>query len=393
MKELADILCSDRAVFYACTGASSALGGVVGPLIGGALSETSRGGWRWIFWINLPLNGIAAMTIIIFLHLHNPRTPIEAGMKAIDWPGTVIVTGSAIMLQLGLVFGGNSYPWDSATVICLLTFGGAGFVLFLVYEGYIARIPITPLRLVSEPSAVAILVVVFVHGFTYISVIYYLPLYFQYVLGATAVQSGVWLIAGTLVMPVVTIISGSIIKRTGRYQSTVWVTCAFMTLAFGLFIDFPVYRSWPRIILFQMIMGVGLGPIFTIPLLILQAHGRPEDVAAANSLVHFTRTLASSIGLTAGQAVLQNRFSRELSGTGLPDGVVQELQHVSIGALSGLGSLGAADRQVIAHTLNQAFRSMWIMYTAIVAVGVFASVFVKHRDNRRVLREEGLSSN
>lgn len=348
-----------------------AFAAAIGPLLGGAFSQIRNGGWRWIFWINLPLTTLAAGLVIGFLRLQNPRTPIIAGIRAIDWPGTILVTGAAMMLQLGLQFGGSSHPWLSAIVICLLVFSALGFALFLVVETMIVRFPIMPVSVLRDRSTVAILTVVFVHGFFYISCIYYIPLYFQVVLGASAIQAGVWMLVAALAMPVATVVSGIFMNRTGRFRPVIWTTSAFMVLTPGLFINFPAHRSWSRLILFQLVGAVGLGPMFQAPLLALQATVRPEETSAANSLVLFMRTIASAVGLVAGQTVLQSSFPK---ATGAQSISVQDLV---FGSGENLSALGTEEQILVRESIIEAFRDMWTMYTAVAALGLLASCLIR----------------
>lgn len=351
-----------------------AFAAAIGPLLGGAFSQANHGGWRWIFWINLPLTTLAAMLMIGCLRLRNPRTPIIAGLRAIDWLGTTLVTGAAMMLQLGLQFGGSSHPWRSATVLCLLIFSAVGFASFLVVETVVARFPIVPLRILQDRSAVAILIVVFLHGFFYMPCLYYLPLYFQVVLSASAVEAGVWMLAAALTMPVATVLSGIFMNRTGRFRPVIWAASVFMVLTPGLFINFPAYRSWPRLILFQFAGAMGSGPLFQAPLLALQATVGPEDTDAAISLVLFMRTIASAIGLVAGQTVLQTSVPTVNGAENL------SIKELVFGSREGLSTLGFKEQDLVRHSVLEGFRDMWRMYTAVVALGLLANCFIRHQE-------------
>jgi MFS family permease len=152
-----------RGLFLGITQVLWIIAGAAGPTVGGALSEHST--WRWIFWINLPISGIAFALILLFLDVHNPRTPILNGLKAIDWVGCLSILTFTLMFLLGLDLGGSVLPWSSAIVICLLFFGCLMVPVFVFYEGWLAKYPMVPLRLFRNSSNVACLVISFTHGF------------------------------------------------------------------------------------------------------------------------------------------------------------------------------------------------------------------------------------
>lgn len=156
-----------RSLFLGLCEAIWAAAGAVGPILGGVLTDLAS--WRWCWWINLPVCGMAGVLLLLFLDVHNPRTPFVAGVKAIDWAGSLSILALVLLLLLGLDFGGDTFPWDSPKVICLIVFGALCSLLFIYVEKRIARHPLIPMKLFSESSNVAALLVVAFHGMSFIA--------------------------------------------------------------------------------------------------------------------------------------------------------------------------------------------------------------------------------
>ena len=108
--------------------------------------------------------GTTFVLLLLFLDVHNPKTRLWDGVKAIDWAGSLSILAVTLMLLLGLDFGGKSFPWDSPKVICLLVFGGVAILIFFFSEKKLAKYPLMPLLLFRNRTNVAALVVTFVHG-------------------------------------------------------------------------------------------------------------------------------------------------------------------------------------------------------------------------------------
>lgn len=259
----------ERGAYFGIIGGVWALASSLGPVVGGLF--TQKVSWRWCFYINLPLDGLAFLILVFFLDLHTPKTPIRQGLKAVDWLGAFTMVGGTTMLLLGLEMGGITFPWNSATIICLLIFGVVVIGIFFVIEARIAPYPLMPLDIFSKRSNLAALGTCFFHSFVFIAGSYYLPLYFQAVLGATPILSGVWLLPTALSLSFVSAFTGIYIRKTGQYLPPIWAGFIIMTLGFGLFIDFGVGTSWAKIILYQIVAGIGVGPNFQAPLIALQS--------------------------------------------------------------------------------------------------------------------------
>ncbi|KAI9047867.1 hypothetical protein LZ554_008575 [Drepanopeziza brunnea f. sp. 'monogermtubi'] len=386
----------NRGAYYGIIGMVWAFASAVGPILGGVFTE--KVSWRWCFYINLPITGIVTILLFFFLHLHNPRTPVWDGLKAVDWVGSLTIVGGTLMLLLGLVFGGVTHPWDSATVICLIVFGVVVAGLFVLNEWKLARYPLMPIRIFKHRSNIASLGVCFCHGFVFIAGTYYAPLYFQAVLGATPLLSGVYLLPFAMSLSITSALAGVFIKKTGKYIPMIWSGMFVLVLGFGLFIDFPRHPGWAKIILYQIVAGIGVGPNFQSPLLALQAMIAPRDIATATATFGFTRNLATSISVVIGGVVFQNEMQKRYPAllAALGPEMAASLSGGSAGASVGLvAQLPNAQREIARDAFYESLRSMWIMYVAFAALGLVCSAFVgsyvlskEHQEMKTGLGEE-----
>lgn len=226
---------------------------------------TQKVSWRWCFYINLPLDGLAFFILFFFLDLKTPRTPIMEGIKAIDWVGSLSVVGATLMLLFGLQYGGVTDPWNSATVICLIVFGIVTFALFAFWETRFAKYPVMPMSLFKTQTNLATLLVVFCHGFVFISGSYYLPLYFQAIRGATPIMSGVYLLPTAISLAFSSIGTGVFVRKVGLFLPPIYFGMFMMVLGYGLFTNFDANSGWAKLIIYQIIAGLGIGPLFQAP--------------------------------------------------------------------------------------------------------------------------------
>lgn len=327
----------------------------------------------------MPFDGLAFLIILFLLDIETPKTPLGAGLKAIDWGGAITITGGTVMFLLGLEYGGVNYPWSSATVICLLVFGLITIGLFFIIEWKVAKYPVMPLRLFTKRSNVASLFTCFIHGMVFISGAYFLPLYFQAVLGASPILSGVYTFPFVLSLSFVSVAAGIFIKKTGKYLPPIWFGMLFMTIGFGLYVDLPVGRSWGRIFPFQIIAGLGVGPNFQAPLIALQSLVEPRDIATATATFGFIRNLATSISVVIGGVIFQNRMTAQqpalIAAVGPQMGSI--LGGGGAGAATDLvKSLAPAPKAIVDQIYVNSLKDMWIFYVAISAVGLAVSLLI-----------------
>ncbi|KAG9255928.1 major facilitator superfamily domain-containing protein [Emericellopsis atlantica] len=369
----------NRGMYFGILGMIWAIASALGPILGGLF--TSKVSWRWCFYINLPISGVGMIILFFVLKLHNPRTPMREGLKAIDWTGSVLIIGGTLMLLLGLEFGGVTYPWASPTVICLIVFGIVTIGLFVINEAKVAKYPVMPVRLFKSRNSVASYAFGFFHAFTFMSGSYWLPLYFQGVLRATSLLSGVYLLPFVVSLSLVSAATGVIIKKTGKYKILIVGGMAIATLGFGLFIDLSPQHDWAKIIIFQIVAGIGIGPNFQSPLIALQTNVEPSDIGSATSSFAFLRQLGTSVSVVIGGVIFNNEMQKQqghLASVLQEPGLANRLSGSNAaGNVQLVASLDGPDGEIARQAYWNALQTMYIVYTVFAAVGLCIAFGIK----------------
>ncbi|KAH0593059.1 hypothetical protein MHUMG1_09306 [Metarhizium humberi] len=243
------------------------------------------------------------------------------------------------------------------------------------------------LQLSYEPN-LAVLGVCFVQSYVFIASAYYLPLFFQGALGATPILSGVYLLPTAVSLSVASIGTGVYMRKTGKYLAPMYAGFVLQTVGYGLFISLGSEASWAKVILFQIVAGIGVGPNFQAPMVALQSFISPREVAAATSSFAFTRNLAGAVSIVIGQVVFQNKMSVRADAlvAALGPELSGKLGGPAAGASTGLiRHLPDAQRRVVYDAFADSLKYLWIMYTAVSAVSL---VIIPFMGTRQKLTEE-----
>ncbi|EPE33744.1 MFS general substrate transporter [Glarea lozoyensis ATCC 20868] len=367
-----------RGLYFGILGGVYAIAISSGPLIGGVIAENI--GWRWCFYINLPFQGIAFALLVFFLHVHDPRTEIIKGLMAVDWLGSLTLTASVLMLLLGLQYGGEVHPWDSAIVLCLIIFGVLVCAIFVGIEWKFARYPVLPLRLFTTVPIVALFVVDLTHGFLLYGTAYFVPFYFQVVLRASPTNSAVWSLPLAIPLALFTIGTGLYMRQTGKYLYMIIGGMILSTLGTGLLIDLGAETNWPKIIIYQLIIAVGLGPNFQAPTIALQARFPPADGGVAVSAASAIRALSAAFSIVLGGVILENRLSAKggrLIAAGISSTMADAIaKNGAAGSVELVSQLTPAQQHIFRLAVKDSLADMWIFFVILSAIGLIASFLV-----------------
>ncbi|KAF9461629.1 MFS general substrate transporter [Collybia nuda] len=358
----------ERGLYNGITGATFTIATGAGPFLGGAIVQKTT--WRWLFYLNLPLAGIAVFVVLAFLKLRKPaRPPVRTILSTVDWIGNTLIIASTASCVIALTWAGIKFPWTSANVLCPLIIGVAGLVGAVLYNVLYAAHPTLPLRIMSNRTSLAGYFGSAIHALVITSVNFYLPVYFQAAKVASPILSGVYIFPFVAVLSPAAIVQGIVVAKYGCYRLMNVLGWCLMLIGVGLMLllnpDTPIGVSVP----FQMIASVGLGFLYATTFSVLA----PLDVtdnAAALAFLLFCRTFPQSWSISIGASVLQNKLRSTLPATFIQQFTSDEdITYIAIPLIKGLEEpLQRQCRQAFADSMHL----LWKILLVLCAVGLLS---------------------
>lgn len=367
------------------------LGSFLGPILGGAIVQHSS--WRWVFYINLPFVGIALVLVTCFLRVRHKRegTVLER-VKRIDYLGNVILVSSVVAILIPLTWGGTNYPWTSWRILTPLLLGFFGLALFAAHQAFLSSQPTMPLRVYGTRSSFLAYLVTFLHGIILSWLSFFLPVYFQVLLRATPLKSGVDLLAIVIPLAPSGIVGGVLVAVTGHYKPLILIGFAFLSIGVGCLTILTSETATAVWVVLQIIVGIGGGLALTATLPAVQAPLDESDVAVATAAWAFCRSFGAIWGAAIPAAVFNSRFDSLLGSIGDPQ--VQALlarggayEHATRVFISSLDSTPVLQKQVLA-VYTACLKEVWQVLIAFCIVTLPIALFIKEVELRQQLETE-----
>ncbi|KAJ3031094.1 UNVERIFIED_CONTAM: hypothetical protein HDU68_006473 [Siphonaria sp. JEL0065] len=317
----------ERAKYQGILGMAYGLAYLLGPVVGGVLTDHIS--WRWCFYINIPIGVFAIIVCIAFLRNTSKAgtvSTIASRFIQIDFLGTIVLFAAMIAIDTPLQLGGNQWKWNSiSSILCFIAFVIL-IVLFIHLEMNVIKNPLIPRRVFLNKTILAFSAISFALGAAMFAMLYYNALFFQIVFGDTAVESGVRTYPLVISFIVLSIASGAIFSRTDHYGSffifgpLVW-SGGFILTAF-----LDANSSQAHRILAMIVLGVGVGSMLQLRVSAMQHTVDPDLMFVGTGLIASILYAGGTMAVSTTGAILDNIVASKTSSSNVISGVLKVLE-------------------------------------------------------------------
>ena len=368
----------DRGKYSGYMGAVMAVGTAGGPLLGGFIVDSPLG-WRWTFFVCVPLAVVALILLQITLKIQHIKRPAK-----IDWLGSILLTSGVSLLLIWVSFAGNPeyYDWVSWQS-ALMVGGGVVLLALLVFVETKVAQPIIPLKIISERTTALAIVASVAVGIAMFGSSTFLGQYFQVARGATPTEAGLLtlpMIAGNLIGSVA---SGVLISRFGKWKRFLIAGSVLLIggLAFAGTMDHTT-ELW-IVAIYTGVFGLGLGMLMQNLVLAVQNTVQAKDIGTASASVAFFRSVGGAIGVSVLGAIMSNHVKdlalEGMAAAGIP------VQGGGSGASMDLADMPAPIADIMRAAYGDATAQIFLISAIISVVALLAVLFIKERPLRRTV--------
>ena len=393
---------AERGKYQGLMGAAFGLASIIGPALGGFITDNLN--WRWVFYVNLPLGVIALAFIVSYL----PNRKTENIDSTIDYWGVTTLILSIFPMLLAFSLAGRDYAWESVQIIGLLVISAVMLAVLIIVESK-AKDPVIPLSLFKSSIFNISIVARFLASAGMFGSIIFMPLFVQRVIGSSATNSGMIMTPMMLSMVFASIISGQFISRTGKYR--IVAIAGFGAMAFGMFLASRMSVSTTNVetIWNMIVIGFGLGLTNPILVMVVQNAFSHQQLGVVTSAVQFFGNVGATIGMAVMGSIMNNRFALEMAKgiqaipadvkAMIPPGILETLTSGNIQKINELVMRAGLSLQnnpvaatmfkrfegVMKGALANSISGVFVFGIIITVAGLFVSFFLKEIPLRKSL--------
>ncbi|HET7414405.1 MAG TPA: MDR family MFS transporter [Arthrobacter sp.] len=367
---IADVVpARERGKYMGIMGGVFAVSSVAGPLLGGWFTESI--GWRWTFWINLPLGLAALLAAVFFLKL-----PQGSNSKPrVDFAGMGVLAITTTSLVLAASWGGTEYAWTSPIILGLFAATVLGAAVFVMIERRAAE-PIISMHLFRKRNFNLSTGAGLLIGVAMFGVLGYMPTYIQMVTGLSATQAGFVMVPMMAMLLGTSVSSGFVISKTGRYKWMPIAGTAIIGIALTLLSTLAAHTALWVLCLYIGVLGMGLGLSMQVLVLIVQNTFPNSQVGTATASNNYFRQIGASLGSAVVGSLFTSRLTRLISEK-LPTGAVDSAGGADNLTPAAVDALPAAVREPIIQSYNEALTPLFLYMVPLAVVAIGLLCFIK----------------
>jgi MFS family permease len=368
-----------RPIYTGAIGSMYGLASISGPLMGGAFTDHVT--WRRCFYINLPIGAVTIIAIAFFFpdpkrQTRNDDTLLQRVMR-FDPFGTLVFMPAIICLLLALQWGGTVYDWNSWRVILLFVMFGVLIAVFIYFQYRQQDLATVPPRIIMQRSVWSSGFYIMAIGGAFLGAVYYLPIWFQAVKGASAVRSGIMNLPMLVGSVLFSVVAGIAVTVWGYYAPFMIISSVMASVGFGLFLTFKPDTGSGAWIGYQILVGAGLGMGFQQPLMAVQTVLPIEDVPTGTSLIIFLQTLGGALFVAASQNVFTNKLVQYV-GEYVP-GIENPAMVLAVGATSVQNYFPPESLAGVTLAFNDALVQTFMIFTVLASLSILGALAVEWR--------------